>query len=99
MSKPVSKAKIHNFRKKLYDITEQELELRAQMKRLYDQFSLDVGDDEIALRHVRQAFYQVQKHRVHQRLVELMEFHPFFGAHPMSSDLFEEEEEEDDGLI
>lgn len=83
--KPPSKAKLKNFRKKIKDISDQEGEMRIKVKALYDQFVLDVGDSEIALRHVRQAFFEIQKHRVHQQLVERMEFHPFFGAHPHSS--------------
>lgn len=97
MSVP-NKTKLKNFRRKIYDLTEQELEVRAQMKRLYDQFVLDVGSDELALRHVRQAYYQIQKYRVTKRLQELFEFHPFFGANPLSGEMFEDDEE-DDGII
>jgi len=100
MTKP-SSLKLKNFRRKIFDLTTQELELRAQIKRLYDQFVLDVGDDEMALRHVRQAYYQIQKYRIQKRLEEVMEFHPFFGASPMSSALFGdfEEDEQDDDII
>ena len=101
--KPLSKAKFKNFRKKVFDITTQELDLRAQVKRLYDQLILDAGDNEIALRHARQAFYQIQKYRHAKRMEEIMEFHPFFGANALSSSWFqneeEEEEEDDDGII
>lgn len=101
MSKKPSTLKIKNFRRKIFELTEQELELRAQMKRLYDQFVLDAQDDEMALRHVRQAYYQIQKYRIQKRMAELMEFHPFFGANPLSSAMFEDgdEEEDSDGII
>ena len=99
--KPLSKAKIKNFRSKILDITNQELDLRAQMKQLYHQLVLDAGDSEIALRHARQAFYQIQKYRLAKRMEELMEFHPFLGANPLSSSLFgqQNEEEDDDGIV
>jgi len=104
MSKPLPKAQFKNFRKKVFDITTQELDLRAQIKRLYDQLILDAGDDEIALRHARQAFYQIQKYRHEKRMEEVMEFHPFLGANALSSSWFqneqeEDEEEDDDGII
>ncbi len=105
MTKPVSKIKIKNFRKRIKEVNDQELDLRRSLKLLYDQFVLDVGDTEIALRHVRQAYFQIQKYRVQCQLAERMEFHPFFGMNPMSSHYFqqfdddEDEEEEDDGII
>ncbi len=102
MTKPtVSKIKIRNFRNKIKELGDQELELRGQMKQLYSQFLLDVGDSEIALRHIRLAFFQIQKWRVHQQLAERLEFHPFFGASPESSHYYQEfeEEDDDDGLI
>lgn len=102
MSKPPSKIKIKNFRNRIKNINDQELELRRSLKLLYDQFVLDVGDSEIALRHVRQAFFQIQKFRINRQLAERMEFHPFFGMNPMSSHYykeFEQEDEEDDGII
>lgn len=101
MSNP-SKTKLKNFRRKILDLTTQELELRAQMKRLYDQFTLDVSDDDLALRHVRQAYYGVQKYRLQKKLQEIFEFHPFFGANPMSGQFFEdfeEHNEEDDDIL
>ena len=99
-NKPLSKIKVRNFRSKILDITNQELDLRAQMKHLYDQLVLDAGDSEIALRHARQAFYQIQKYRLAKRMEELMEFHPFLGANPLSSSWFQEnEEEDDDGIV
>lgn len=98
MSKTPSTVKLKNFRRRILELTQQELDIRAQLKRLYDQFVLDVGDNEIALRHVRQAYYQIQKYRVHKRLEEMFEFHPFFGANPRSGQCFEDFEEED-GLI
>jgi len=102
MTKPPSKIKIKNFRNRIKLINDQELELRRSLKLLYDQFVLDVGDSEIALRHVRQAFFQIQKYRIQKQLAERMEFHPFFGMNPASSQYykeFEQEDEEDDGII
>ena len=103
MAKPPSKTKIKNFRRKMKEINDQELELRASLKGMYDQFVLDVGDSEIALRHVRQAYFQIQKYRLQRQLAERMEFHPFFGMNPLSSHYHQEWEEEggeeDDEII
>lgn len=102
MTKGPHKTKLKNFRRKILDLTTQELELRASIKRLYDQFILDVGDDEMALRHVRQAYFQVQKYRIYKKVQEAFEFHPFFGANPLSGQHFEDFEdpgEEEDGII
>jgi len=96
MTKPPSKVKIKNFRRKMKEISDQELELRSQLKSLYTQFVLDVGDSKIALRHVRVAFFQVQKHRLQKELAECLEFHPFFGAHPDSSFFSDDLDDEDD---
>lgn len=103
MAKPPSKIKLKNFKRRIKEINDQELELRASLKGVYDQFVLDVGDNEIALRHVRQAFFQIQKYRIACQLQERMEFHPFFGMNPLSSHYHqeweEEQEEDDDGII
>ena len=80
-----SKTKIKNFRKKIFDIANQELELRAQLKRMYDQFILDAEDDPNAIRIVRQAYFEGQKYRVAKLLEERMEFHPFFTSNPFKS--------------
>lgn len=85
-------------------INDQELALRDSLKTLYDQFVLDVEDNEMALRYVRQAFFQIQKYRVQKQFAERMEFHPFFGANPLSSHYFKEfdgeiEGEEDDDIL
>ena len=90
------KVKIKNFRKKLKELSDSELKLRADMKHLYDQFTLDVRDDEVALRHVRLAFYEIQKYRIRALLEERMEFHPFFGANIRSSHYFAQFDDEED---
>lgn len=92
----ISRLRLKNFRNKIKSINDKELALRAQLKSLYDQFVLDVEDNEIALRYVRQAFFQIQKYRVQKQLAERMEFHPFFGANPMSSRYFKEFDEDVD---
>lgn len=89
-----SKQKIKNFRKKIEDILARELELREEIRRLYRQFELDVDDDTIALRHVRQAYFSIQKKRVTKLMRERLEFHPFFSANS-----FEEIEVDDDDDI
>lgn len=99
MAREISKAKIKNFKQKIKDINDQELELRASLKTLYDQFVLDVGDSEIALRHVRQAYFQIQKYRIQIQIEELMEFHPFFGMNPLSSHDSQQWEDDDDSII
>jgi len=98
VSKPVSKTKVKNFRKKIFDLLQEELETRAKIKRLYDQFVLDANGDPMAVRHVRQAYFSIQKHRVQKLMADRMEFHPFFTIHPLNNgeDLFEENDEDDD---
>jgi hypothetical protein len=93
-----SKVKLRNFRSRIEAILTQELQLRADVKRMYDQFVLDVGDDNLALRHVRQAYFQIQKRRMAAIQDEYLEFHAFFGANLMSG-TEGEAEEEDDGII
>lgn len=97
MPKP-STTKIKNFRRKLLDLTEQELDIRVEMKRLYDQFVLDVGESDLAQRHVRLAYFQIQKFRIRERMKELFEFHPFFGLQNVD-EAFEEDGESDDEMI
>ena len=97
MTKP-STTKVKNFRRKLLDLTQQELDLRSEMKRLYDQFCLDAGEDDMALRYVRLAYFEIQKHRIRERMRELFEFHPFFGVQN-ADEAFEENGEDDDEMI
>ena len=66
------------------------------MKQLYEQFVLDAGDSEVALRHVKQVYFQIQKHRINSRIQEMMEFHPFFGINTLSNHFDEQEDDEDD---
>lgn len=102
MTKPPSKTKIKNFRRKIKEIGDQEMELRAQLKSLYAQLVLDVGDSKIALRHARLAFFQIQKYRLRQQMVECLEFHPFFGSHPDSgvfSDDLDDEDDDEDNIL
>jgi len=90
-----SKTKIKNFRRKVDDILAKEIKLRKDLRRLYDQFILDVEDDELAITHVRQAYFHIQKKRVRELMAERLRFHPFFSANSEE----EEYEEDDDGII
>lgn len=102
MANSPSKTKIKNFRRKIKEIGDQELELRSQLKSLYAQLVLDVGDSKMALRHARVAFFQIQKYRLQQQMVECLEFHPFFGAHPDSgvfADDFDDEDDDEDNIL
>ncbi len=99
MAKSPSKTKIKNFRRKMKDIGDEELELRAQLKALYAQLVLDVGDSKMALRHARVAFFQVQKYRLQQQMMECLEFHPFFGAHPDSSVFADDDDDDEDNIL
>lgn len=95
-----SKVKLKNFRAKIKDLGDQELQIRASMKHLYAQLMLDAEDDKVGLRHVQQAYFQIQKYRIFKLLQERLEFHPFFGIG--SSDYlgqFEEEDGDGDDLI
>lgn len=91
-----SKQKLRNFRKKINDILTRELELREEIRRLYRQFELDIDDEPIALRHVRQAYFSIQKKRIAKLMRERMEFHPFFSANSFEE---VEEDSEDDDII
>ncbi len=101
--KPPSKTKLRNFRNKIKALSDEESAIRFKMKKLFDQFILDVGDSETALRHVRQAYYQIQKHRVVKQMEERMEFHPFFGVNQeydgLTDGFGEGLGEEDDDII
>lgn len=95
----IGKAKIKSFRNKIHRLVEQELELRTQAKLLYAQLMAESGDEKMALRHVRQAYFQIQKYRITKLLEDRLEFHPFFTASPFkASDLFEEDSEDDDTI-
>ena len=84
-----SKQRIKKFRKQIYDILTQELELRKDIRHLYDQFMLDIDVDKMAMRHVRQAYYSIQKRRILLIMKERFEFHPFFSANTIIEDLDE----------
>jgi len=94
-----SKIRLRNFRNRIRGVLERELECRSDIKRLYRQFLLDVGESKVALRHVRQAFYQIQKDRMAALLKEQLEFHPFFSITTEDDLLEESEDEDDDGII
>lgn len=95
-----SKVKLKNFRAKIKDLGDQELQIRASMKRLYDQLMLDAEDDKIGLRHVQQAYFQIQKYRIFKLLQERLEFHPFFGISNQDYlGQFDDEDDEGDDII
>ena len=66
-------------------ILDQEITLRADLKRLYEQFILDAEDQTIAKRYVQQAYYAFSKRRMRKLIAERVEFHPFWGANPFDS--------------
>lgn len=94
MAKP-SRVKLKNFRSKIKAILDQEMALRSEVKRLYEQFMLDVGDDKMGQRLVRQAYFQIQKQRVAKLMQERLEFHPFFTAQPYNVEELEDGDGED----
>lgn len=102
---PISRTKLNNFRRKISSILDQEMALRAQVKRLYESFTLDAEDSQMALRYVRQAYFEIQKLRIRKIVEERLEFHPFFGSSPMSSHNYqslndeEDLDEDDDNII
>jgi hypothetical protein len=71
-------------------ILDQEITLRADLKRLYEQFILDAEDQTIARRYVQQAYFAFSKKRMRKLVEERVEFHPFWGANP-----FDTQEESD----
>lgn len=80
-----SKIKIAQFTQKVRDIMNRELELRGELKHLYDTFLLDAEDKIIARRYAQQAYFSIQKERVKKLMAERLEFHPFWGANPFQS--------------
>jgi hypothetical protein len=98
MAKP-SRTKLKNFRSKIKAILDQEMQLRKDVKHLYEQFMLDVDDDKMGQRLVRQAYFQIQKYRVAQLMQERLEFHPFFTASPFNLEELEDGDDDDDDII
>lgn len=95
-----SKVKLRNFRAKIKDLGDQELQIRASMKHLYDQLMLDAEDDKIGLRHVQQAYFQIQKYRIFKMMQDRLEFHPFFGVRNAEYlDQFDDEDDDEDDII
>ncbi len=96
-----SKTKLKNFRAKIKELGDQELEIRASMKRLYAQLILDADDDRVGLRHVQQAYFQIQKYRIFKMMQERLEFHPFFGASNIDylSQYDDDDDDDDDEII
>lgn len=97
----LNNAKVKNFRAKVYKALEQELAIREEIKRLYSVLVAEAGNDEMAVRQVRQVYYQIQKHRVTKLLAERLEFHPFFTLQPFNAggEFMEEDEEDGDDLL
>jgi len=87
---PVNLTRLKKFKKEITTILSKELQLRADIKKLYEQFSLDVSDDRLSLRYLRQTYFQAQKERMAILNKEKLEFHPFFTS------LIPLEEEEND---
>ncbi len=100
MEKKISKAKITQFTQKVREIMSRELELRSEIKHIYDQFLLDAEDKVIARRYAQQAYFSIQKERLKKLVAERLEFHPFWGANPFESqeqmDEYVEGEDEDE---
>lgn len=74
-----SKTKLQNLKKKLTDLTQQELNIKSEMRKLYDLLVAEVGEDIIARRYIAQAYYQIQKERNFKLREDSMQPHPFFG--------------------
>ncbi len=85
MDNKMSRTKIASFVQKTREILDQELTLRASLKHLYDQFILEAQDKVSAKRYAQQAYFSIQKARLRKLMAERLEFHPFWGANPFSS--------------
>lgn len=90
----ISNKKLAKFKVAVGNLIDQELRIKSEMKSLYDSLVAEAADEKMALRQIKQAYFQVQKSRVTKLLEEKLEFHPFFGA--SISPLDEAEELEDD---
>jgi len=100
MAKPmkVTKKQLTEMKRKISSLYNEELEIREEIRSIYNQFMLDVGDELLAQRYVRIAYFEIQKERSHKLLKDRLEFHPFFTSGPEYSELDEDDEEEDGGL-
>ncbi len=95
----MSRTKIAAFSQKVKEILEKELSLRVDLKHLYDQFVLDAEDKVSARRYAQQSYFSLQKQRIRKLMADRLEFHPFWGANPFSSqeEMDEFLNEDDDG--
>jgi hypothetical protein len=82
----MKKTQLKNLREKIKAIIDQELQLRVELKGLYDQAVVDAKCDKIALRYVRYAYFEAQKERLQKIINDRLEFHPFFTANPHEQD-------------
>jgi len=81
----MSRTKLAAFSQRVQELLEKELALRAELKHLYDQFILDAQDKVSARRYAQQSYCSLQKKRIRKLMAERLEFHPFWGANPFSS--------------
>ena len=95
MENKMSRTKLAAFSQKVKELLEKELALRAELKQLYDRFILEAEDKVMARRHAQQSYFSLQKKRLRKLMADRLEFHPFWGANPFSSQ--EEMDEFTDG--
>lgn len=89
----VSNARLKKFRNEVNALIDQELAIRAKMKALYTSLVAETLDEKMALRQVRQAYFQIQKYRIQRLMEDRLEFHPFFSIIP-ENPLAQEPDEE-----
>jgi len=95
----VTKKQLTEMKRKIASLYKDELGLREEMRYIYDHFVADVGDDRLAQRYIRIAYFEIQKERFRVLLKDRLEFHPFFTA-GMDEDygIDEDDEEANGGL-
>ena len=85
MENKMSRTKLAAFSQRVQELLEKELALRGELKHLYDKFILEAEDKTSARRHAQQCYFSLQKKRLRKLMADRLEFHPFWGANPFSS--------------
>lgn len=73
-----SHGEIRAFQRRVRALYDQEQKAYQELRREYDVFVLNAGDDDAARRTVTQAYFHILKERDQEVSMNKLEFHPFF---------------------
>ena len=73
-----SYGEIRAFQRRVRALYDQEQKAYQELRREYDAFVLNAGDDDAARRTVTQAYFHILKERDQEVSMSKLEFHPFF---------------------